>query len=129
MSRQSAKTARRSTKTARRTVKKGAKPVTKSARKTVSKAPKPSKSARNPVGKSTRPTRAQPAAASKVAAKMIHTASPPVQPVAPSDLPIRSHKYQVGQVVYYTSPRMIPKKPVPDLIRDGNRFSDKVMRR
>jgi len=23
---------------------------------------------------------------------------------------------------------MIPKKPVPDLIRDGNRFSDKIMR-
>ena len=24
---------------------------------------------------------------------------------------------------------MIPKKPVPDLIRDGNRFSDKIMRK
>jgi len=24
---------------------------------------------------------------------------------------------------------MIPKKPVPDLIEDGNRFSDKTMRR
>jgi hypothetical protein len=24
--------------------------------------------------------------------------------------------------------RMIPKKPVPDLIGDGNRFSDKIMR-
>ncbi len=23
---------------------------------------------------------------------------------------------------------MIPKKPVPDLIGDGNRFSDKIMR-
>jgi len=22
---------------------------------------------------------------------------------------------------------MIPKRPVPDLIRDGNRFSDKIM--
>jgi len=22
---------------------------------------------------------------------------------------------------------MIPKKPVPDLIRDGNRFSDKII--
>lgn len=88
---------RHSAKTARRTVKKSA----KSARKTVTKA---SKSARNPVGKSTRPARAAPAAAAKVAAAMIRTASPPVQPVAPSDLPIRSHKYQVGQVVYYTSP-------------------------
>jgi hypothetical protein len=24
---------------------------------------------------------------------------------------------------------MIPKKPVPDLIRDGNRLSDKIMRK
>ena len=24
---------------------------------------------------------------------------------------------------------MIPKKPVPDLIRDGKRFSDKIMRK
>jgi hypothetical protein len=24
---------------------------------------------------------------------------------------------------------MIPKKPVPDLMRDGNRFSDKIMRK
>jgi hypothetical protein len=24
---------------------------------------------------------------------------------------------------------MIPKKPVPDLIGDGNRFSDKIMRK
>jgi len=24
---------------------------------------------------------------------------------------------------------MIPKKPVPDLIRDGNRFSEKIMRK
>lgn len=75
--------------------------VVKSARKTVTKA---SKSARNPVGKSTRPARAQPAAASKVAVTMIRTASPPVQPAAPPDLPIQRHKYQVGQVVYYTSP-------------------------
>jgi hypothetical protein len=35
---------------------------------------------------------------------MIHTASPPVQPVAAPDIPIQRHKYQVGQVVYYTSP-------------------------
>jgi hypothetical protein len=25
--------------------------------------------------------------------------------------------------------RMIPKKPVPDLIRDGNRFSEETMRK
>ena len=35
---------------------------------------------------------------------MIRTASPPVQPMAPPDIPIQRHKYQVGQVVYYTSP-------------------------
>ncbi|MBI3704728.1 MAG: hypothetical protein HY244_13000 [Rhizobiales bacterium] len=35
---------------------------------------------------------------------MIQTASPPVQPVAPPDVPIQRHKYQVGQAVYYTSP-------------------------
>ena len=39
-----------------------------------------------------------------MAVTMIRTASPPVQPVAPSDFPIHNHKYQVGQVVYYTSP-------------------------
>ena len=101
MSRHSAKSVRRSPKTARRTVKKGAKPVAKSARATVTKA---SKSARSPIGKTTRPVRAQPAAAAKMAAKMIRTASPPVQPVAASDIPIRSHRYHVGEVVYYTSP-------------------------
>ena len=36
--------------------------------------------------------------------KMIRTLSPPVQPLAPPDLPIRKHRYQVGEVVYYTSP-------------------------
>ena len=100
MSSHSTKTVRRSSKTVRRTVKKSA----KSARKSVSKASTAAKSARSPVGKSTRPTRVQPAAAAKMAATMIRTASPPVQPAAPSELPIRSHKYQVGQAVYYTSP-------------------------
>ena len=104
MSRHSAKTAGRSTKTARGTVKKGAKAVAKSERKVVSKASKPSKSARSPVGKPTRPARAQPATAAMLAATMIRTSSPPVQPAAPYDVPVQRHKYQVGQVVYYTSP-------------------------
>ena len=97
MSRQSVKAARRSSKTARRSVKKSA----KSARAPAKKA---SKSARSPVAKSTRavPASKKPAAAA-VAVKMIRTFSPPVQPAAP-DLPIRSHRYQVGEVVYYTSP-------------------------
>jgi hypothetical protein len=99
MGRQSAKAARGSTKTARRTVKKGA----KSARAADKKA---SKSARSPVGKTTQPARA----ASKRVAKMmsvpemIRTPSPPMQPVAAHEIVLKSHKYQVGEMVYYTSP-------------------------
>jgi hypothetical protein len=39
-----------------------------------------------------------------MAAKMIRTPSPPVQPVAAHEVPVRTHKYQVGETVYYTSP-------------------------
>ena len=35
---------------------------------------------------------------------MIRTISPPVQPIAPPDIPVRSHRYHVGEEVYYTSP-------------------------
>lgn len=35
---------------------------------------------------------------------MIRTASPPVQPAAAVEMPVRAHKYQVGETVYYTSP-------------------------
>ena len=119
MSRQSVKTAKRSAKSARRSVKKGVKPVAKSARAADKTA---SKSARNPVGKSM-PTKstatksvhsAQAAsmaasmaasrAASKAGQKMIRTASPPMQPVAAHEIVLKSHKYQVGEIVYYTSP-------------------------
>ena len=89
MSRQSAKTAGRSTKTARRTAKKSTKSVRSAAKKA-------SKSARSPVGKIDRTAR--------VATKMIRTQSPPVQPVVAPEIPIRTHKYQVGEIVYYTSP-------------------------
>jgi hypothetical protein len=103
MSRHSAKAASRSAK-GRRTVKKGAKTVAKSARATGKKA---SKSARNPVGKGTRPARPvamrAPSAASKPG-KMIRTLSPPVQPVAAHEIPVKTHKYQIGETVYYTSP-------------------------
>ncbi len=34
----------------------------------------------------------------------MHTPSPPVQPVALSEIQLRTHKYQVGETVYYTSP-------------------------
>jgi hypothetical protein len=123
MSRQSVKTAKRSAKTTRRSVKKGAKPVAKSARAADKTA---SKSARNPVGKSM-PTKsmatksvlsakvssiAASMAASRTASKlaqktgqkMIRTASPPMQPVAAHEIVLKSHKYQVGEIVYYTSP-------------------------
>ena len=47
-------------------------------------------------------------AASKIAQKstqkMIRTASPPMQPVAAHEIVLKSHKYQVGEMVYYTSP-------------------------
>jgi len=97
MSKHSAKADQRSHKTARLTVKKSA----KGARAAVKKA---SKSARSPVAKTTRVAHLPPSDASKAAAKMIRTASPPVQPVAPRSVSIRSHKYQVGEAVYFTSP-------------------------
>jgi len=92
MSRHSAKAAGRSTKAARRTAKKSTKSVRSAAKKA-------SKSARSPVGKINRTASVQ-----GVAAKMIRTQSPPVQPVAAHEIAVRSHKYQVGEIVYYTSP-------------------------
>jgi hypothetical protein len=35
---------------------------------------------------------------------MIRTSSPPMQPAATHEIPVRSHKYQVGETVYYSSP-------------------------
>jgi hypothetical protein len=35
---------------------------------------------------------------------MLRTPSPPMQPLATAEIPVRSHKYQVGETVYYTSP-------------------------
>jgi hypothetical protein len=96
MSKHSAKTAGRAAKTTSRTEKKSAKSVRVTAKKT---------SARLPVGKATRPARtATPAIASAKPTKMIRTSSPPVQPTAMHELPLRLHKYQVGETVYYTSP-------------------------
>jgi hypothetical protein len=102
MSTHSAKAARGSAKTARRAVK-------KSAKRTRASAKKASKSARRSVGKTGKTTaRAATAvrtpSAVRAPAKMIRTVSPPVQPMAAHDLPIQAHKYQVGEIVYYTSP-------------------------
>jgi hypothetical protein len=109
MSTHSAKTAGRSTKTPRRPVKKNG--------KAARPADNASKSARSPVGKpiqikSSRPSRIAPmgvpsaakSRAPKSAPKMIRTQSPPVQPIAAHELAINAHKYQVGEMVYYTSP-------------------------
>jgi hypothetical protein len=112
MSTQTTKTAKRPTKAAARTAKKPTKAtkdtrsVAKTARGTDKKA---AKSARSPVGKAAETARTLMAAArsSKVAIKpnpapkMI--ASPPVQPAA-SEIVLKSHKYHVGEVVYFTSP-------------------------
>ncbi len=104
MSSHSTKTASRSSKTARRPDKKGA----KSARAVTKKA---SKSARRPVDKATRPAvsavRAPsiaPKSGLKSARKMIRTPSPPVQPLAGHEIAVKTHRYQVGETVYYTSP-------------------------
>jgi hypothetical protein len=94
MSRHSTKAAGRSGKTATQTAKKSEKASRVAGKKA-------SKSARLPVGKTTRAARA--GAATKTT-KMIHTSSPPVQPVAAHEIPVRLHKYQVGETVYYTSP-------------------------
>jgi hypothetical protein len=96
MSKHSTKPARRSAKTARRTAKKPGKDVRASAKKA-------SKSARRPVGTTTRPARTTLLSPDNTA-KMIRTSSPPMQPAATAEIPVRSHKYQVGETVYYTSP-------------------------
>jgi hypothetical protein len=110
MNRQPAKTAKRSGKPARRPVKKVAKAAAKSARAADKKA---SKSARSPIGKSTLTKSTRMAGASSMAVsssvsktvqKMIRTASPPVQPMAAHEIVLKSHKYNVGEMVYYTSP-------------------------
>jgi hypothetical protein len=101
MSTQTAKTAKRPTKAAARTAKKSGKSA-KTARGADKKA---SKSARSPVGKIVEAARTSKVAIKPAAApaKMIRTASPPVQPVAP-EIVLKSHKYQVGETVYFTSP-------------------------
>jgi hypothetical protein len=99
MSKTTAKTDRRPAKAARRPVKKAAKAVQTEAKKT-------SKSARREVGVSKRSARTvrSPSVAPNDVAKMLRTASPPVQPIVAEELPIKTHKYSVGETVYFTSP-------------------------
>ena len=45
-----------------------------------------------------------PQMAIKKTAQMIHTPSPPMQPVGEQALLSQPHKYQIGETVYFTSP-------------------------
>ena len=116
MSRQSAKSTGRSTKTARPAAAKSAKKTSKatSARAPARNAPakKPAKasasakSARRSAAKDVRTTPATITRAPSVAPaapRIIRTPSPPTQPMVPEP-PVRSHRYQVGETVFYTSP-------------------------
>jgi hypothetical protein len=92
-------------KSARASAKSGGKTAAKSARGPVKK---PAKSARREVGTAMRPLRGigvhAPSVAPKDAPAMLRTASPPVQPIAmPEPAPV-THKYHVGDTVYFTSP-------------------------
>ena len=111
MSSHSTKTAGRSAKASGRSDKKTAK-IAKSARPVAKKA---SKSARRLVGNNTRPAvtaiRAPSIApksllnkSSLKLTKMMRTPSPPVQPLSGHEITIKTHRYQVGETVYYTSP-------------------------
>jgi hypothetical protein len=93
MSTHSAKTARGSAKATRRTVKKAA----KSSRVTAKKA---SKSPRVSVASAGKTAARAPGAAKSI----VRTFSPPVQPVVAPEIPVKMHKYRVGETVYYTSP-------------------------
>ncbi len=95
MSAHSAKNARGSAKTTRRAVKKVAKSVQVTAKKA-------SKTARRSVSKAGKSAARSPSAVK--AAKIVRTVSPPMQPVAAHEIPLRAHKYRVGETVYYTSP-------------------------
>src|SRR5262249_477043 len=74
-----------------------------------------SKSARHPVGKSTRPARTTVLSSVKPA-NMPRTPSPPMQPTATAEIPVRLHKYQVGETVYYTSPTFVRTAPTGSYI-------------
>ena len=123
MSTKSAKAARPSSKTPARTAKKSAKSAT-SAKSSRSSSKKTTKTARQAAANGTRrkamagvaktadkastkstTTKAVNEPSAQALERMIRTLSPPVQP-APIIIeePVMSHKYQVGEMVYFTSP-------------------------
>jgi len=100
MSKSIAKSDRRSAKTARKSAKKGAKSAQLVAKKTTKTA------ARRNVGKNASRIAAgrAPVMSAKALPKILRTSSPPVQPAAAEGITIKTHKYQVGETVYFTSP-------------------------
>jgi len=106
MNRNSVKSSGRPAKAAVRPAKKAAKSAGVSVKKTA-------KSSRRTGGTVSRPARGStvrsPSVAPKlgagIAVKIVRTQSPPVQPAAAaSEIQLKSHKYQIGETVYYTSP-------------------------
>ena len=99
MSTHSAKTAARSAKTARKT-------PAKAVKKAVKRARTPAKEAKSARTRAVKTTRAPSIAIRRPSSEIqiLRTSSPPMQPIVAHDLPLRAHKYQVGETVYYTSP-------------------------
>ena len=97
MSKSSVRKAGRAARSARASVK--VKKSAKLVRAPSKKAAKPARPARTSAQSSAARARAV-----KAIEKMIHTASPSVQPSVVPAIVLRSHKYDVGEVVYYTSP-------------------------
>jgi hypothetical protein len=113
MSKTSTKPSGRSAKAARATAVKTAKKPAKSARGAPKAAAKTARGAVSNTSRASAPSR-KPGRAGEIkskilgskilAPKILRTASPPTQPIVTQELPARSHKYQVGEAVYYTSP-------------------------
>ena len=124
MSKTSTKPSGRSAKAARATAVKTAKKPAKSARGAPKAAAKTARGAVSNTSRASATSRASTSRASApsrkpgrageikskilaskiLAPKILRTASPPTQPIVTQELPARSHKYQVGEAVYYTSP-------------------------
>jgi hypothetical protein len=106
MSRHSAKTAGRSVKTVSARDKKAPKNERAKAKKSAGSTRRPSRKGVRAAPPPKTKKRASPSVAPAAAPEVIHTASPPVQPAAPTapPVPLRAHKYSVGETVYYTSP-------------------------
>jgi hypothetical protein len=96
MSRHSAKSAGRSSKAPRRAVKKSAKSARGVAKTAVKSERRRSIAVRSPS--------VAPQMAIKKSSQMILTPSPPMQPVGEQGFSSQAHKYQIGEMVYYTSP-------------------------